>query len=374
MDGVAVRRWRTWMVYACLAIVPGPLAVFWLTVAGFEVGNTATLEVFLGKALAAAPRLLGAGALGAVAMTLALLPAALGTLLWERRWGHVRLHVNGDAFGAAVAAACMLILIIPVGAVAAVLTFPLFMTTRLFARARVDGSAEARATGGVILLLIVAQVVTVGILLLLPGRPAAVLVWVPLGLATVAIGLQVKSWRDGRVVRRLALHAPSSSRAWLVALLPALVLVIALLLNRSLVYSIETVWLMAFAVTTELVFRGFAFLRLREAGARFVVAAVVPGIIAVAPFILFISPDTVWPAFVGLLAQAIWLAWLVERWNSTWVAIVSAALLAVAWDNFVTLPQGTRVWFELGLRLWIIGMSVALTQTLQRRSPVVGTG
>ena len=202
-----------------------------------------------------------------------------------------------------------------------------------------------------------------------PG-PAQILVAVPILLAAVAIGLRMESLHGNAMRDALALCRPAARHAWLVALLPAVTILFAQMLSPAgFTYDATLPAVATVAVVTEITFRGFAFLRLRQAGVRFLAAALIPGVIALTPHISDIRHHLDLLTIAGLLAQSVWLAWLVERWKSVWIAIVSTLLLTAGIDGFAMLTHETRTWLSLALRLWIIGMSVALTQTLQRRRP-----
>jgi hypothetical protein len=204
--------------------------------------------------------------------------------------------------------------------------------------------------------------------------PAAQIIEVSALFAAVAVGLGMESLRGDAVPDALGIRLPVSRRAWLVALLPAVSILFVQLLNPGGLVWVRPLPAIAVAITAEIAFRGYAFLQLRRAGARFLVAALIPGTIALMPYIIQLRSGLAVLVIAGLLAQSVWLAWLVERWKSVWIAIASMLLLTAGLRGIHGLTADMWVWLTLLLRLWIIGMSVAMTQMLQRRKPMSSVG
>ena len=225
----------------------------------------------------------------------------------------------------------------------------------------------ASVARALVLLLIAEGLVLAGPLFLPAGK--AWMIAVPALLAAVAMAVLLEALRGDTLRDALALRLPVSRRAWLVALLPAVTILFAQLLNPGGLVWIRPLPAILVAIVTEIAFRGFLFLRLRRAGASFFVAAIIPGLISLTPYIVQLSTLLAVVTFAGLVAQSIWLAWLVERWKSVWIAIASMLLLSVGLRGFSELTDETWVWMTLLLRFWVIGMSVALTHMLQRRRP-----
>jgi hypothetical protein len=230
-------------------------------------------------------------------------------------------------------------------------------------------NADETSVVRVVATLIVAQVVVAAAQLFVWPAGIPVFVEVPFLLAALALCLRFEAHSGIAVRDALALRQPLSSRAWLVAALPALTILFAHLLSGGFTYTVSLPAILIVAVVSEIVFRGFAFQRLRRGGDTFMNAALVAGALGLIPqFIHIRHPFDLIP-IAGVLAQSVWLAWLVERWKSVWIAAVSVLLLIVGLNGLSMFMDGTGVWLRLGVRLWIIGMSVALTQTLQRRPP-----
>lgn len=116
--------------------------------------------------------------------------------------------------------------------------------------------------------------------------------------------------------------------------------------------------LMLSTLGAELLYRGYGFLRLRRAGWGFWHAALAPAAIAAVPAVERIGQmqGATLQALLGL-ASALWLAWLLDRWQSLWMTIGFAAALVVL--AVFSTPEG--VWLNAALRLAIMSVAVVLT-------------
>src|SRR5688572_7727693 len=143
------------------------------------------------------------------AIIIAMLPSALAAILWEARWGWRRLTIDGDAIGAAVAAACLILLALiadSAGPHIVILALPLFMAARALARARISSDRDAAVVPRVVLLLMAAQVVIISVGTFTESGWVQLLVAVPVLLGALAIAMRWEPLRGAAARDALALR------------------------------------------------------------------------------------------------------------------------------------------------------------------------